>query len=187
MLKCQLKYRQNIDQILTKYQPNINQMLAKCWQNNGQVWWLCLQRTRTQISLNIAVICLFQDLKYWHLFVPRSEHCWNIVICLFQDLSIAETKILTFTSQVRLFPLQMANGPWQRWEIEGFVFFLQNFTVCTSLLSQAKPQIVPSAGVKTTGKIIIIPSQMEVGPLHCTVDIAQKRRLFKNTKEIEKM
>ena len=36
-------------------------------------------------------------------------------------------------------------------------------------------------------KIIIIPSQMEVGPLHCTVDIAQKRRLFKNTKEIEKM
>ena len=34
---------------------------------------------------------------------------------------------------------------------------------------------------------IIIPSQMEVAPLHCTVDIRQKRRLFKNTKEIEKM
>ena len=34
---------------------------------------------------------------------------------------------------------------------------------------------------------IIIPSQMEVAPLHCTVDITQKRRLFKNTKEIEKM
>ena len=33
----------------------------------------------------------------------------------------------------------------------------------------------------------IIPSQMEVAPLHCTVDITQKRRLFKNTKEIEKM
>ena len=33
----------------------------------------------------------------------------------------------------------------------------------------------------------IIPSQMEVAPLHCTVDIRQKRRLFKNTKEIEKM
>ena len=33
----------------------------------------------------------------------------------------------------------------------------------------------------------IIPSQMEVAPLHCTVDIPQKRRLFKNTKEIEKM
>ena len=33
----------------------------------------------------------------------------------------------------------------------------------------------------------IIPSQMEVVPLHCTVDITQKRRLFKNTKEIEKM
>ena len=29
----------------------------------------------------------------------------------------------------------------------------------------------------------IIPSQMEVAPLHCTVDITQKRRLFKNTKE----
>ena len=34
---------------------------------------------------------------------------------------------------------------------------------------------------------VIIPSQMEVAPLHCTVDITQKRRLFKNTKEIEKM
>ena len=34
---------------------------------------------------------------------------------------------------------------------------------------------------------IIIPSQMEVAPLHCTVDITQKRGLFKNTKEIEKM
>ena len=33
----------------------------------------------------------------------------------------------------------------------------------------------------------IIPSQMEVAPLHCTVDIKQKRRQFKNTKEIEKM
>ena len=33
----------------------------------------------------------------------------------------------------------------------------------------------------------IIPSQMEVAPLHCTADITQKRRLFKNTKEIEKM
>ena len=36
-------------------------------------------------------------------------------------------------------------------------------------------------------KIKIIPSQMEVAPLHCTVDITQKRRLFKNTKETEKM
>ena len=35
--------------------------------------------------------------------------------------------------------------------------------------------------------VIIIPSQMEVAPLHCTVDFTQKRRLFKNTKEIEKM
>ena len=33
----------------------------------------------------------------------------------------------------------------------------------------------------------IIPSQMEVAPLHCSVDITQKRRLFKNTKETEKM
>ena len=29
-------------------------------------------------------------------------------------------------------------------------------------------------------RIVIIPSQMEVAPLHCTVDITQKRRLFKN-------
>ena len=36
-------------------------------------------------------------------------------------------------------------------------------------------------------RIIIIPSQMEVAPLHCTVDITQKKRLFKNTKETEKM
>ena len=33
----------------------------------------------------------------------------------------------------------------------------------------------------------IIPSQMEVTLLHCSVDITQKRRLFKNTKETEKM
>ena len=35
--------------------------------------------------------------------------------------------------------------------------------------------------------VLIIASQMEVAPLHCTVDITQKRRLFKNTKETEKM
>ena len=40
--------------------------------------------------------------------------------------------------------------------------------------------------VQTVGETII-PSQMEVAPLHCTVDITQKRRLFKNTIEIEKM
>ena len=33
----------------------------------------------------------------------------------------------------------------------------------------------------------IIPSQMEVAPLHCTVDITQKRSLSKNTKKIENM
>ena len=33
----------------------------------------------------------------------------------------------------------------------------------------------------------IIPSQMEVAPLHCTVDITQKRSLSKTTKEIENM
>ena len=33
----------------------------------------------------------------------------------------------------------------------------------------------------------IIPSQMEVAPLHCTVDITRMRRPFRNTKEIEKM
>ena len=43
----------------------------------------------------------------------------------------------------------------------------------------------PPAKSKRKGKII--PSQMEVAPLHCTVDITQKRRLFNNTKEIEKM
>ena len=35
--------------------------------------------------------------------------------------------------------------------------------------------------------IKIIPSQMEVALLHYNVDITQKRRLFKNTKETEKM
>ena len=35
--------------------------------------------------------------------------------------------------------------------------------------------------------MIIIPSQMEVALLHCTVDITQKRSLVKNTKEIEGM
>ena len=36
-------------------------------------------------------------------------------------------------------------------------------------------------------RFLIIPSQMEVAPLHCTVDITQKRSLSKNTKEIENM
>ena len=35
--------------------------------------------------------------------------------------------------------------------------------------------------------VVIMPSQMEVAPLHCTVDITQKRRLLENTKETEKM
>ena len=35
--------------------------------------------------------------------------------------------------------------------------------------------------------LIIIPSQMEVAPPHRTVDITQKRRLFKNTIQIDKM
>ena len=46
-------------------------------------------------------------------------------------------------------------------------------------------QLVPSKPGEISKQII--PSQMEVAPLHCTVDITQKRRLFKNTKETEKM
>ena len=34
---------------------------------------------------------------------------------------------------------------------------------------------------------ITIPSQMEVAPLHCTVDITQKRRQTQHTKETEMM
>ena len=34
---------------------------------------------------------------------------------------------------------------------------------------------------------LIKPSQMEVAPLHRTVVISHKRRLFKNTKGIEEM
>ena len=33
----------------------------------------------------------------------------------------------------------------------------------------------------------MMPSQMEVAPLHRTVDIRQKRRLLKNTKETKKI
>ena len=32
----------------------------------------------------------------------------------------------------------------------------------------------------------IIPSQMEVAPLHCTVDISQKRRLFRTQKRLKR-
>ena len=45
----------------------------------------------------------------------------------------------------------------------------------------------PKKRLNIQGVPKIIPSQMEVAPLHCTVDITQKRTLFKNTKEIEKM
>ena len=49
----------------------------------------------------------------------------------------------------------------------------------TSVFNEIRGQLAIS--------IKIIPSQMEVAPLHCTVDITQRRGLFKNTKEIEKM
>ena len=52
--------------------------------------------------------------------------------------------------------------------------------------SQMKSRGLISSGGQGE-KIKIIPPQMEVAPLHCTVDITQKRRLFKNTKETEKM
>ena len=42
-------------------------------------------------------------------------------------------------------------------------------------------------GVVVVDHAKIIPSQMEVAPLHCTVDITQKRSLSKDTKEIENM
>ena len=51
------------------------------------------------------------------------------------------------------------------------------------------PPSAQSTEENVNWKIIIeiIPSQMEVAPLHYTVDITRKRRLFRNTKEIEKM
>ena len=45
---------------------------------------------------------------------------------------------------------------------------------------KARRKIVINGGemeIKLAGKKII-PSQMEVAPLHCTVDITQKRRLY---------
>ena len=58
-----------------------------------------------------------------------------------------------------------------------------------AILGEGKYKLVHKhASTRSNGKNKkIIPSQMEVAPLHCTVDITQKRRLFKNTKEIEKM
>ena len=44
-----------------------------------------------------------------------------------------------------------------------------------------------SIKVEMTQLSQIIPSQMEVAPLHRTVDIRQKRRLLKNTKETKKI
>ena len=55
---------------------------------------------------------------------------------------------------------------------DKFVVALENFQLYT-------PSVPTSSS--------IIPSQMEVAPLHCTVDITQKRSLSKNTKEIENM
>ena len=52
--------------------------------------------------------------------------------------------------------------------------------------NELPPPVRPRPRPRRSQKAII-PSQMEVAPLHCTVDITQKRRLFKNTKEIEKM
>ena len=49
--------------------------------------------------------------------------------------------------------------------------------------SQTRLRCLPTIPLIVT----IIPSQMEVAPLHCSVDITQKRRLFQNTKETEKM
>ena len=56
----------------------------------------------------------------------------------------------------------------------------------TAVMKELHTQICCTV-TRTWIDISIIPSQMEVAPLHCTVDITQKRRLLKNTKETEKM
>ena len=77
------------------------------------------------------------------------------------------------------------NSIWSNiWAIIGAIFkqYLNNRTTQSGSWA--------SGAARTTRKRkvhVIIPSQMEVAPLHCTVDITQKKRLFKNTKEIEKM
>ena len=70
---------------------------------------------------------------------------------------------------------------------EKKIFYFKFFSFFFSkqgylLLLCVKPKLGKLGTIKQ-----IIPSQMEVAPLHCTVDITQKRRLFKNAKETEKM
>ena len=66
-------------------------------------------------------------------------------------------------------------------------------TICTKYQKTVRDRIIIFGFLsKIAARITlfyppIIPSQMEVAPLHCTVDITQKRRLLRNTKETEKM
>ena len=68
----------------------------------------------------------------------------------------------------------------------SFYLVLSNTLVFTVSIKLSNLKINYSINQSIT-LALIIPSQMEVAPLHCTVDITQKRGLFKNTKEIEKM
>ena len=77
------------------------------------------------------------------------------------------------------------------WDVEDKYLFLlsmsQILPINLPFTSQRKCSIFNRNFRSLENIFLIIPSQMEVAPLHCTVDITQKRRLFKNTKETEKM
>ena len=82
-------------------------------------------------------------------------------------MSVKMTKYLNkiSTGQIKKSHLKMAPVAWVR-------VVISPITCC----------LLPRSSLQK-----IIPSQMEVAPLHCTVDITQKRSLSKTTKEIENM
>ena len=66
-------------------------------------------------------------------------------------------------------------------EIERLKKELESTRTLYRVMNKHNPRFGQDPSVKKFLKII--PSQMEVAPLHCTVDITKKIKLFKNTKE----
>ena len=148
-------------------------------------WYLMWELRNTNTSASILIVCnlkAFSDV--WQLLCRLQWESIQPVLCAWECKHLGETA----TNRSSLC--------W--WKAIVRICHSYPATLSISLVSwlqTSKSQASLGSGtVRSEGSgrlpctaVQIIPSQMEVAPLHCTVDITQKRRLFKNTKEIEEM
>ena len=134
----------------------------------GDMEW---QKTLITITLKVIASLCKPHLNQYHIFVwVTLATCQNLLLSDYQESSSSSG-----------FPTL----------VEVSTFVIQRSVNChprqDSICSNWCNSNNNNNNNNSTKCWKIIPSQMEVAPLHCTVDITQKRRLFKNTKEIEKM